>query len=58
MIRGPNWEWPDDSQKMKCVALPKGYNNNVSSMKVFRTEWGAVANGDWIPITATETVNF
>lgn len=43
---------------MKCMNVPKGFNNAVSSLKFYRTEWGAVAQGDWIAITATEIINF
>lgn len=58
VMNGPQWAAGDDTMKMHCQALPSGLNDRVSSLQVYRTEFGAEALGDWVSITATEGIEF
>lgn len=38
--------------------MPSGFSDIVSSLKVYRTEFGVLADGDWVAVTATEGIDF
>ena len=58
VMNGPQWGAGDDTMKMRCQSMPSGLNDKVSSLQVYRTEFGAEALGDWVSITATEGIEF
>ena len=56
VMNGPLWNSQDFL--MSCQNMPSGWNDSVSSLKVFRTFGGYPAVGKWVSITATESVDF
>ena len=50
--------WTDSEQAMRCITMPEGWNDVVSSVAVYRTNHGASAKGHWESYTATENVDF
>jgi len=38
--------------------MPSGWNDNVSSLEVFRTRNGLPATGYWTSYTTTESIDF
>ena len=51
--------WHDSIHSMTCVNLNEiGWDDRVSSVAVYRTNHGAVAQGRWQSFTSTESVDF
>ena len=50
--------WTDSEQAMRCITMPEGWNDVVSSVAVYRTNHGATAQGRWVGDTATESIDF
>lgn len=61
VINGPYW---DHNHRMKCInlwSLGEGYrdwNDKIKSFKVYRTNFGKIAEGTWQAITTTESINY
>ena len=51
-------EWTDSEQAMKCITMPEGWNDVVSSVAVYRNSQGFPAKGHWESYTATESIDF
>lgn len=56
MITGK--EFTDDEMTLECVQVPDGWEDVNSSASVYRTSRGLMARGDWVSMTATESVTF
>jgi hypothetical protein len=56
--------WSSSEQAMKCINLSElgpGYRNwddKIRSFAVYRSNYGGVARGSWVAITATESIDF
>ena len=56
VINGPSWT--DEHMEMQCINVGSHWNDETTSLKVYRTEFGNYAQGDWIGLTATEGIDF
>ena len=56
VINGPGWT--TGNMDMVCQNVASQWDNKTSSLKVYRTEFGNYAQGDWVSVTATEGIDF
>ena len=57
VLNGPIWA--DNDQAMSCINLTDyGWDDMVSSVAVYRTNFGAYAQGRWQSFTSTEAIDF
>ena len=62
VVEGPMWT--DSEQAMSCINVPSrwndpnGWNDKISSIAVYRTNKGATAQGRWVGVTGTESIDF
>lgn len=51
-------EFTDETMALECMPVPDGWEDVNSSAAVYRSSKGLMARGDWVSMTASESVTF